>query len=607
MRAATARLSRLFPLIETLRHHRRADFRGDFVAGLTVAVMLIPQGMAYAMLAGLPPIVGLYASTVPLAIYALVGTSRQLAVGPVAMVSLMVAQAVGPLAEAGTAAYVGYALLLAGLVGGIQLVMGVARLGFLVNFLSHPVVSGFTSAAALIIGLSQLKHLLGVDIARSHHVHAILLEAARRLGDLHGMTVLIGAGSVALLLGLKRWSPRFPAALAVVGLGTVAVAFLGLDQRGVAIVGDVPAGLPGFVLPSFNLEALRQLAPVAAAISLVGFMESISVAKAFARKNGYEIDANRELVGLGLANLFGGVLQAYPVTGGFSRTAVNGQAGARSGLASLLTAAIIALTLMFLTPLFHFLPKAVLAAIIMVAVFGLVDIGEVRHLYRVKRGDLALLVITFVSTLVLGIEMGILAGVGASLFAVILRTTRPHTAILGRVPGTHVYRNVKRHPEAETFEGVVVTRIDAQFYFANVTFLRETLKRLVDEGGSSIHAIVVNAATINQLDSSADAALHELVTELRGRGVELYFANVRGPVQDVMERSGFIERVGASHFQLSVTRAVREALAYINTLSSDPDRAQRDGEDAGQARTEDRRADVRGPDDVDDELVLARA
>ena len=566
-----ATLKKQIPLLQSMRGYDKTSFRGDLIAGLTVAVMLIPQGMAYAMLAGLPPIVGLYASTVPLALYALFGTSRQLAVGPVAMVSLMVAAGVGALAKPGSGEYLALAVMLAGLVGVVQLAMGVMRLGFLVNFLSHPVVSGFTSAAALIIGFSQLKHLLGVEIARSHHVHAIVWQAIERVAEIKPVTLAIGAASIAVLLALKKWNPRFPGALTVVVLGTLAVVVFGLHERGVGIVGDVPKGLPTPTMPTFDWALIQQMAPMALAIALVGFMESISVAKAFARKNRYPIDANRELVGLGVANIAGSFFQGYPVTGGFSRTAVNGQAGAKTGLASLITAGVISLTLLFLTPLFYYLPKAVLAAIIMVAVFGLVDVAEVKHLYRVKKSDLALLIVTFVATLSLGIEAGIGVGVGASLLAVIFRTTRPHTAVLGRVPGTHAYRNVERNPEVETFDGVLVVRVDAQFYFGNVTFLKETLQKLVKQASKPVRAVVLNASTINHLDSSADSALHEVVTDFREQGIELFFANVRGPVMDVMKRSHFVEQLGEDHFAMSVTRAVTKAQEYVASVSSLPE------------------------------------
>jgi SulP family sulfate permease len=565
---------RRIPFVEQMRSYDKAHLGSDVSAGLTVAVMLIPQGMAYAMLAGLPPIIGLYASTVPLVLYALFGTSRQLAVGPVAMVSLLVAAGVGAAAGAGAtvAQTVGLAVLLAFMVGAMQTAMGVFRLGFLVNFLSHPVVSGFTSAAALIIGFSQLKHLLGVSIERSHHVHSILWQAVQKAGDINGITLAIGVFAIAVLLILKKVAPRFPSALLVVVVTTLAVWGLGLADVGVKIVGDVPAGLPAPALPAFDLEAMRALLPTAIAISLVGFMESISVAKNFARRNKYELDPNQELIGLGLANLAGAFFKAYPVTGGFSRTAVNAQAGAKTGLAALITAGVIALTLLFLTPLFYFLPNAVLAAIIMVAVFGLVDVHEVKHLWKVSRSDLALLVLTFVATLSFGIEEGILIGVGASLLWFVVRTTRPHFAVLGRVPGTDVYKKVEHYNDAEVVPGVIALRVDAQFYFGNVTFLKETLSRLVSEAAEPVRAIVIDGTSINQLDSSADAALHEIHEDFESRGIALYMAGLKGPVLDVMKRSHLDEQLGEDRFFLTVREAVEAAEQDAPTPDNGPRR-----------------------------------
>ena len=540
-----------------LSGYDREKARGDLVAGLTTAVMLIPQGMGYAMIAGLPPIYGLYSSLVPLVIYGLFGTSRQLAVGPVAMVSLLVATAVGTVAEPGTASFVAYAILLALMVGVVQFAMGAARLGFLVNFLSHPVISGFTSAAALIIGFSQLKHVLGFSIPRSHHVHTIVWTAIGRIGETHLLTLAVGVTAVVALVLLKRYAPKFPRALAVVAVSTTAVWAFGLDARGVAIVGEVPQGLPPLAIPALDFSVARELLPIALAIALVGFMESIAVAKKYARSSGYEVDANRELVGLGLANVFGSFAGSYPVTGGFSRTAVNASSGARTGLAGIITAVFIGLTLLFLTPLFYYLPMAVLAAIIITAVAGLVDVAEVRHLWKVKRTDLAMLVLTFAATLFLGIEEGIAVGVGGSLLLLIWKSTRPHVAVLGRLPGTADYRNVARFEDAETTPGVLALRLDAQIYFGNVNFLKETLDRLEGEQKDPLRAVVLDASGINQVDASAESAFREVLEAYRARGVRLVFADVKGPVRDVFERSGFDEDVGKDGFFFNVHDAMR--------------------------------------------------
>lgn len=553
---------RWLPALSWLPSYDRRDLGGDLSAGLTVAVMLIPQGMAYAMLAGLPPIVGLYASVFPLLAYALLGTSRQLAVGPVAMVSLLVATGVGAIAPAGSGEYVALAIALAGMVGVLQLAMGVLRLGALVTFLSHPVVSGFTSAAAIIIGLSQLEHLLGVRLQKSPRLHELVVDAAGALGDTHAITLAIGAGSVLVLLLLKRWRPRFPGAITVVVLGTLLTWALGLADRGVRIVGEVPSGLPLPSVPALDLSRLGALLPTAITIALVGFLESISVAKAFARKNGYEVDANQELRALGAANVVGLFSGAYPVTGGFSRTAVNAQAGARTGLASIITAVVIGVSLVLFTPLFYYLPRAVLAAIVMAAVIGLVDVREPAHLWRVKRTDAVLLGLTFVATLFLGIEEGILIGVAASLGLFVWRSTRPHDAVLGRLPGTTDYRNVENFPDAEEVPHVAIWRFDASFYFANADRFRDRVDSLLVRG-DDVRAIVLDASGINDLDASAESMLHDIHARLAAAGIRLYFANVKGPVREVMERGGLVEQVGRARFFLSVHAAVEAAKAEL--------------------------------------------
>ena len=555
-------LRNFLPLLSQLSDYGREKLRGDLSAGLTVGVMLIPQGMAYALIAGLSPIYGLYASLVPLVVYAVFGTSRQLAVGPVAMVSLLVAAAVAPIAEGSPQLYVGLAVLLSLMVGVLQFGLGVARFGFLVNFLSHPVLSGFTSAAALIIGLSQLKHLLGIDLPRSNFIHEILWTAAGRLGEVHPLTLLLGLGSIALLVGLRWWSRALPGALVAVVLTTVVVWALGLDEQGVAIVGTVPGGLPPLSMPPLDWGYARQLAPSALAIGLVGFMESIAVAKVYAGRHRYEVDANQELIGLGLANIAGAFASAYPTTGGFSRTAVNDEAGARTNLAAIVSAGIIALTLLFLTPLFYYLPKAVLAAIIMVAVAGLVDWDEARYLWRVDRRDFGLMVLTFVATLTLGIEQGILVGVIVSLIVIIYESSTPHTAVMGRLPDTETYRNLKRNPEAMTRSHVVVLRMDANLSFANVSTFQDLVLDL-DVNDPALEAIVIDMYPVNQIDSTATHTLRDVIETCRRGGVRLYLAGVKGPVKDVLDAAGLSDDLGEERFFLEVHDAVEAAEAAV--------------------------------------------
>ena len=550
-------LKQYIPAFDWLSNYKKDNFKGDLSAGLTVGVMLIPQGMAYAMIAGLPPIYGLYASTLPLIIYALLGTSRQLAVGPVAMVSLLTAAGIGTMAAGGTAAYIALAITLAFLVGLIQFLLGIFRLGFLVNFLSHPVISGFTSAAALIIGLSQLKHLLGINLGRSHHVHEIILEAFNRLGELNWATLAIGIGGIVLIKGIKKVNKAIPGSLLAVVFGIGAVMGLGLIEQGVKIVGEVPQGLPFFAMPDFNLETIKTLLPVALAISLVSFMESIAVAKAIQSKHkDYKVVPNQELIALGLANIGGSFLQSYPVTGGFSRTAVNDEAGAKTGMAAIISAILIILTLLFLTPLFYYLPNAILASIIMVAVFGLIDIKEALHLWTANRSDFWMLIATFIATLSLGIEQGIGIGVVLSLAMIIFRSTRPHIAALGKVPGTHFYRNIDRFEQVEERKDLLIFRFDAQLYFANISFFRDSLETLVLEKGAALKTIILCFNSINNIDSSAAHTLEEIVEDYRVNNIKVLFTGVRGPVRDAMERAHLMEKIGADNCFMGIQEAV---------------------------------------------------
>jgi SulP family sulfate permease len=560
------RLRSFIPLLDQLATYDRDKLHGDLSAGLTVGVMLIPQGMAYALIAGLPPIYGLYAALVPLIGYALFGTSRQLAVGPVAMVSLLVAASVGPLAGGDMERYIALAIMISVMVGLFQFILGVARFGFLVNFLSHPVLSGFTSAAALIIGLSQLKHLLGVDIPRSNYVHDILIEAYQQLGAIDPTTLVLGLGSIALLVGLRRWKKAFPGALVAVALTTAVVWALGLDESGVAIVGDVPRGLPGFFMPSFELDTLQSLIPATLTIALVGFMESIAVAKVYASRHRYEVDANQELIGLGLANVFGALFQAYPTTGGFSRTAVNDQAGAQTNLAGVFSAVVIALTLLLLTPLFYYMPNAVLAAIVMVAVFGLIDIQEARYLWKVDRTDFALMMLTAAATLILGIEEGILVGVIVSLIVIIHEISQPHTAIEGRLPGTETYRNLKRNPEALTRASVVVVRMDASLSFANASTFRDLIMEL-DIKDPELQAVVINMYPINRVDSTGAHALVEIIEDCGRNDVDIYLAGVKGPVKDVLSDAGVMDALGPNRLFHEVYDAVEHASTQEETAN----------------------------------------
>jgi SulP family sulfate permease len=542
---------------EWINRYDRRDLRGDLSAGLVVAIMLVPQGMAYAMLAGLPPVIGLYASTFPVIAYALVGSSRQLAVGPVAMISLLVFSGLSKVAEPGSPAYISLALTLAFMVGVTQLAMGLFRMGSFSNFISHAVISGFTSAAAIVILLSQLSHLVGIDLSAKHSVAHVVMEAGQRIGETHGITLAIGLLSMGVLVLFKKRLPRFPAPLLVVVGTTLAVYLFGLDRLGVRIVGPVPQGLPGLSVPAFELDVLGRLVPTAVAILFVGFMESIAIAESIATRERYAIDSNRELEGLGLANLVGSFFSGYPVTGGFSRTAVNYQAGARTDLASTISAVFVIITVLFFTSLFRYLPKAVLAAIVMVAVMDLIDVREARDLFHVKRMDGWTMTITFIATLAWGSQKGILLGVAFSLLVFIWRSAHPHTAEIGYMRDDDIFRDVKRFPQAERFPGVLILRIDASLYFANMAFLERFIRRSIVER-PEVSRVVLDLSGVNDIDAVAIRRLEGIIDDYQERGIEFVFAGMKGPVRDLVARAGWEKKYGEHIRPVSVKRFLEE-------------------------------------------------
>ena len=563
--------TRNLPMPDWLVGYRRTDLAGDMTAGIITAIMLVPQGMAYALLAGLPPQVGLYASIVPLVLYAMLGSSRTLAVGPVALVSLLVASSAGAIADQGSEAYHQVALTLAFLVGLLSVLFGLLRAGFLVNFLSHPVISGFTSAAALVIGFSQLRHLLGIDIPRTHNIAEILANAFEARGEVGVSTVGIGVAAIALLLvargpltraltrvGLPAQSAQSVARagpLFMVILTTLTVGILGLDtQAGVKTVGAIPAGLPPLSGPTLTLDLLQDLLPAAFLIAFVGFLESVSVAKALASKRRQKIDANRELIGLGSANLGAAFTGGYPVTGGFSRSSVNFEAGANTPLASIITALFVALTVLLLTPLFYHLPKAALAAIIIVAVSGLIDLRTLRTAWAYNKADAISLVATFAAVLVLGVEPGIVAGIIVSLGLFLWRTAEPHFAIVGRVGTSEHFRNIKRH-DVRTCPRILAIRIDESLYFANARFLETTILAEVAERRELEHVVLICSA-VNVIDTSALESLHTLIHELRDAGVTLHLAEVKGPVMDRLRRTDLLDQLKPGRVFLSTHEAM---------------------------------------------------
>lgn len=555
-------LKQFFPILSWLPNYKKDHLNGDLFAGLTVGIMLIPQGMAYALIAGLPPVYGLYASVVPQVIYAIFGTSRQLSVAPVAMDSLLVATGVSVLATEGSEAYVTYAILLALFMGMAQLILGLIRMGFITNLLSKPVISGFTSAAALIIGLNQLKYLMGVELEKSNEVHRIVISAAQKLGELHWTTFFIGIAGIVLIKVSKRVSRKIPGALIAVVLGILLVFTMGLDEKGVSIVREVPQGLPAFIVPDFSWELLQKLLPLSLTIAVVAFMEAFSVAKAIeAKKRDYKVMPNQELIALGAANVVGSLFQSYPVTGGFSRSAVNEQAGAHTPLSSIISAVLVALTLLFLTPLFYHLPHAILASIIMVAVSGLVDITYMLTLWKTNRIELGLLLATGFVTLVFGMVPGIVSGIALSILILLFKAANPHIAFLGRVNGFTEYRNLKRFDDLETWEELMIVRVDAPFVFVNIQTIKERIVNEALKREGPLKFVVLDAASVVHIDATGVVGLRDLIDTLKEKEITLLFAEVIGPVRDAFYKNELVKDKHEQAFFLTTDDAVKFCLS----------------------------------------------
>jgi SulP family sulfate permease len=544
-----------------LQGYDRATAAQDGLAALIVTLMLIPQSLAYAMLAGLPPVTGLYASILPLLGYALFGSSRSLAVGPVAVVSLMTAAALAPLFPAGSAEDVGAALLLALLSALILAGMALLRLGFLANFLSHPVISGFISAAGILIAVGQLKHILGIAAA-GETLPQLLPALLHNLPAIHGPTLLIGACSLLFLWwGRSRLKPllvrlglgatlagnlaKAGPVLAIV-VSVLVVSALQLEQAGVRVAGAIPRGLPGLALPPLDLALAWQLLPAAALISLVGFVESISVAQTLAAKRRQRIEPDRELLGLGAANLAAAVSGGFPVSGGFARSVVNFDAGAQTPMAGVLTAFGIGVTVLLFTPLLHNLPQAVLAATIIVAVLGLVDLQALGRTWRYSRQDGAAQIATLAGVLLLGVEAGILLGVGLSLLLFLWRTSRPHMAVVGQLPGSEHFRNIQRFSVVESLS-VLSLRVDESLYFPNARYLEERIGELI-AARPQVRHLVLMCPGVNLIDASALDSLEAISERLHSAGVQLHLSEVKGPVMDQLKRSDFLERFGGRVF-----------------------------------------------------------
>ncbi len=538
--------------------------RPDLIAALAVWAVLVPEGMAYASLAGLPPEAGLFAALAPLVLYALLGTCRQLTVGPSSAVAAFSAAAVAPFAGGDAGRFIALSALLALLAGGILLVAGIARLGFVAEFFAKPVLTGFVGGMALVIAVGQAGKLLGVESGGSTFFGK-LVSLPEDLDATSLTTLAVGLASLALIFALRRYAPKAPAALLAVVLGIVAVSVFGLDEHGVHVVGDIPAGLPSLTFPAIGLGDVTLLLPEAAALALVGFAESVAGARALAAARGYEVDADQELVALGASNLGAGLLQGFFVDASLSRSAVAESSGARTQLYGIVLFVSLVVTMLFLLPLFHDLPEAVLGAIVIGAVAHLVDARELRRLWRIDRTDFLLAVVSFAGVLMFGILTGLVIAVVVSLLALIYRAYLPTSAVLGRAPGDEGdealrYRGVEDHPEYETVPGLTILRIDGELFFANARWFRDTVRGLVRGQTPPVREVLVHAGAVPHIDTTAAATVKELAEELRESGVDLAFARVTTPLYQHLERNGVVDLVGPELFHDTVAAGVADFL-----------------------------------------------
>ena len=552
---------RYLPILEWSRQYNRTSLTNDMMAAVIVTIMLVPQSLAYALLAGLPPEAGIYASIVPIVLYAIFGSSRVLAVGPVAVVSLLTASAVGQVAETGTAGYAIAALTLAALSGGFLVLLGLLRLGFLANFLSHPVIAGFITASGILIAMSQLKHILGVS-AHGHTLPEMVQSLAEHLDQSNLITLGIGVSAIVFLFWVRgnlkpllnrmNLGPLLTDLLTKAGpvfavvATTLSVWGFDLAQDGVRIVGDVPQSLPPFTMPGFDLDLLQQLMVPAILISIIGFVESVSVAQTLAAKKRQHIDPNQELIGLGAANLGAAFTGGFPVTGGFSRSLVNFDAGAETPAAGVFTAIGLAIAAVALTPLVYYLPNATLAATIIVAVMSLVDFSILKKTWTYSRSDFIAVAATIILTLGFGVEVGVAAGVGISIILHLYKTSVPHVAEVGLVPGTQHFRNIHRY-DVEIDPALLTLRVDESLYFVNARFLEDLVKHRVVDGGGVKNVILMFSA-VNEVDFSALESLEAINERLKSLNVGFHLSEVKGPVMDRLSRSRLIDEMNGKIF-----------------------------------------------------------
>ena len=531
-------IARLFPIAKDLLTYNRSTLFSDLIAGLSIAVIVIPQGLAYAMIAGLPPIYGLYAALIPQLIHGILGTSRHPAVGPVALDSLVVAIALGALSLSGIGEVIAAAVFLATMVGVLQLTMGLLQMGVLANYLSRPVISGFTSAAAIIIGLSQVEHLLGLQIESSNQIQKMILSVVQNFNETHLITVAVGLSAMSLILITKKYLPKFPSALIVSVFGVLLIWSTRWDLHGVEIVGYIPAGLPDVGLLTVSPDLMRDMLPFALTLAVIGYVEIISITKELEeQEEKYSLKPNKELMALGTANLVGSFFQSYPVSASFSRSAVKFQAGAKTGMTAVFSALIVGLTLLFFTSLFFYLPIAILAGIIMVAVIRLINVRYAIDLYKTRRDEFFLLLMTCLLTLFVGISEGILIGALLSLLLMVIRTSKPHYAVLAKVSGTNYYKNVTRfETDTKINDDILIIRFDAQLFFGNRDYFRKIVFEEMEKK-PNLKGLILVARGITYIDSSGLSTLGAMIKSFQQEGILFMVAGAIGPARDVLQQS----------------------------------------------------------------------
>lgn len=542
-------------MFKDLFKYDKKNLQGDVLAGFVVGIMLIPQGMAYAMIAGLPPVYGLYVALIPQFIYGMLGSAKQLSLGPVATDAIIISAGLGAISVAGTDEYTGLAMLLSLLVGAFLLIMRLLNLSFIVNFLSRPVISGFTAAAGIIIAVSQLKYLLDIQHERTNNLFESISAIASNVQNVNSTSLIMGVIAMAILVLGKRFIPRFPMMLPVVVVSILITQYLHLDT---SVVGTIPEGLPMFGVPDFEVKQPFELIAFAFTLAVIIFIEAAAIGKSFEiKQKEYRINSKQELVAIGVANVIGSFFSAFPASAGFSRTAVNAQAGAKTGLASMISAVLIGISLLFLMPYFYYLPKTILASIIIVSVLKLVDIPVFKLLWRTDRKDFYMLMATLAATLIFGIQIGVLSGVGLSLLMVIYNVSHPHIAVEGRVQGSTEYRNVDRFKELEIYDDILIVRLDAQLFFANMNFFRDKLCNMVAAKGDKLKYVIINSGAINAIDHTAIMMLKDLIEELKEKDITVILADVKGPVRDTLKKGRMLNVIGRKNFHLTVDEAVK--------------------------------------------------